>query len=38
MNIEKNSSEISRLIDKIDPDNHENITFSQCISLFSMVI
>ena len=38
MNIDKDSSEIAKILDKMDPNNHENITFSQCVALFSMVL
>jgi len=37
INLAKESGDIAKYLDKIDPNSHDNITFSQCIALFSMV-
>lgn len=38
MSLTKESGEIASYLNKIDPNNHDNITFSQCVALFSMVL
>lgn len=37
MDIGKDQSDISRLLQIVDPYNNEQITFSQCVTLFSSV-
>lgn len=35
MNIELSEVEIQRFLNQIDPYDHQQITFSQCVTLFS---
>lgn len=37
MDVGKDHSDIVRLLQMVDPYNNENITFSQCVTLFSAV-
>lgn len=37
MDVGKDHSDIVRLLQIVDPYNNENITFSQCVTLFSAV-
>ena len=37
MDVGKDHSDINRLIQIVDPYNHQQITFSQCVTLFSSV-
>lgn len=37
MNIEKEETDLKRMLQVIDPFNNQQISFSQCVTLFSSV-